>query len=169
MFSWAFLDWATQQGIGHDHVELYGLDHSPAMINLARMVRDKLAKRIDIYPDIHYCHEVDALLRQLTDNHRPDTGYIITFGHVLAQAHTPDAIQNFRRIIAHAHGLIDPRSNCVLMAVDAKTYAPQFTKGWSLLLNALESAGISYQQHEVPKTPINNGDRAKLALLYPAQ
>ena len=41
-FSWAFLDWVTEQGVGLDRVDLYGLDHSWATIQLAKMISDKL-------------------------------------------------------------------------------------------------------------------------------
>ena len=83
LFSWVLLDWFTKHGVGHDQVNLYGFDHSQAMIKLAGMVRDELAQNMVDYPDLHYFCDIEALLDQLADNRFENRDYIITFGHVL--------------------------------------------------------------------------------------
>ena len=167
LFSWTFLDWASEQGVGRDHLELYGYDHSMAMIRLAQIVRNKLMRDIPDYPELRYSDDVDSLLAQLTANHRKDTGYTITFGHVLVQAHAPRDIQNYTRIISHICELVNDRNNCILVAVDARAAGDEFLEAWNLLLASLESNGISSKQLDVQHTPINDGNRAKLAELLP--
>ncbi len=169
LFSWAFLDWATYQGLGFDRVDLYGLDHCPAMINLAREVRNRLMQDIANYPHLHYAHDVDVFLQSVEENHRTVTDYTITFGHVLVQAHAPHNIQDFARVIAHVYGLMDDESNCVLMAVDARRQAGAFAGGWDSLLNSLGRVGVHYEQATVPATRINDHNCAKVARLYLAR
>lgn len=65
VFSWAFLDWATRRNIGNDRIELYGLDHCKAMLELARMLKDEISPNIPDYPDLHYYSDIDDLLRAL--------------------------------------------------------------------------------------------------------
>ena len=167
LFSWTFLDWASEQGIEHDRLELYGYDHSREMIRLAKMVRNKLAGNIPEYPELRYSDNVDSLLAQLTENHREGTGYTITFGHVLVQAHAPHDIQNYTRIISHICELVDDRNDCVLVAVDARSAQDQFLEAWNLLFGRLEGIGISGRRLDVQCTPINDGNRAKIAVLIP--
>ena len=168
LFSWVFLDWAMEGNVGLDHVELYGFDHCQAMIKLAEMVRTRLTEKIQNYPALHYYDDVDTLLRELEDNHHEGSNYIITCGHVLAQAHNPSAINNFTRIIVRVRELVDDQSKCVLMAVDAKNWSTAFATGWDLLLSSLDRNRIRYDQQEVRVTAINDDKRAKRALLYPA-
>ena len=163
VFSWAFLDWATSRGIGYNRVDLYGMDRCQAMIDLAREMEDKLAQRISNYPDSHYSHDADILMRQLTTHHRKDTDYTITFGHVLVQSHSPEDIQTFTRIISHIIELMDQQSKCVLVAVDATGQSGAFTVALDLLRADLEKAGIQLGN------TINAGASARLIQLYPSQ
>ena len=119
LFSLVFLDWATEKGVEYDRLDLYGLDHCPAMLQLAQETRNRLLQYVPNYPALHYGGDVDALCNQLRENHREGTDYTITLGHVLVQAHTPDVIQNFTRVISHIVALIGPGRNCALVAVDA--------------------------------------------------
>ena len=169
VFSWTFLDWATEIGVGRDHVDLYGFDHSPAMIKLSGMVRDELSQSIANYPTLHYFDDLDALLGELDDNHCQGMNYIITFGHVLAQAytHTRDDINDFARIIIRIRKLMDARSKCDLIAVDAKSAWIAFGEGWNSLLISLERANIRYEEHRVRIGSINYGNSAKHVSLYP--
>ena len=161
LFSWVFLDWVTRNRIEHDRVDLCGFDHSSAMLKLAGVIRDKLTQSIGDYPDTHYHYDTDALLEQLSYGHRGDMDYIITFGHVLVQAHTPDAIASFTRIIRHVVELMRNQSKCHLVAVDAVFEPIAFEMGWESLLSSLEQAGIGNQLHI-------NGENAKYASLYRA-
>ncbi len=111
------LDWAAENGIAFDRLDLYGLDHCQAMIDVAEMARIKLAKIIINYPTMNYCNDVDLLLPKITKNHQYGTDYLVTFGYVLIQANTPQNIHEFARVIAHIARL--PDSRCQLMAVDA--------------------------------------------------
>ena len=165
LFSWAFLDWAKEQRLGYDHVDLYGLDHNQEMIRLARMVRDRLAQGITDYPDLHYYNDVDALLLNLTENHQANTDYTITFGHVLVQANTPYNMQIFAQIIAYIINLMNPESNCALWAIDARGRSAEFTTAWSSLLNNLSQTDVHYKEHNFPVTAINDSTSAKVAFL----
>ena len=168
LFSWAFLDWANEEGIEPDRVDLYGLDHSPAMLCLAQEVRSRLTPTVPDYPKLHYCHDPEALLQELTENHHESTDYTITLGHVLVQAHATCDINKFTQVIVHISELMDGQSNCALVAVDARGRPMEFAKGWDLLLNSLERVGIRNQQCQVQTTHINDGESAKFAWLYPA-
>ena len=169
LFSWVFLDWAAAKRLDRGNVELYGLDHCPAMIRLAREIRARLVPRIPNYPELRYCDNATALLQSLTENHRRDTDYTITFGHVLAQAHTPDSIDAFTRVIVHILKLIDAQSSCMVLAVDARNADIPFAEGWSSLLKSLDNASIGFEQDEVRKTPINDSRCARIASLYLAK
>ena len=163
VFSWAFVDWATEKGIGYDRVGLYGFDHSQAMIQLAGTVRDKLTQHISRYPELRYSHDIDALLYELKGNHRKRMDYTITFGHVLAQAHTPSNIQRFVQIIVYIRNkLMDAKSECHLAAVDSHSGYIAFAEGWDSLLENLERAGIKSDP------PIMISNSARLTRIYPA-
>ena len=168
LFSWVLLDWATENSVGHSRVNLYGFDHCLAMMQLAGMVRDELGQNMAGYPDLDYYNDIDILLDQLSDNRCGNTDYIITFGHVLVQAHTPDAIDSFTQIILRIRDLMDEQSTCSLIAVDADNEPVQFADGWDLLLESLKRNRICYDRQDVPVTAINNSKRAKWALLYSA-
>ena len=168
LFSWAFCDWATDHDVDPNYVALFGLDHSQSMIRLAYEVRDKLKQNIPSYPESHYCHKPEALLQELAENHHKRTDYTITFGHVLAQSHTDTDIDEFTDVIVHIRELTDPKSNCTLLAVDARQWSSEFVEGWNSLLKSLEDAGISYEQASVTTTPINDNNGAKLAWLNSA-
>lgn len=144
VFSWAFLDWAEDQGINYDHLALYGYDHSQAMIQLAGEIRNRIVQHIPNYPALQYSSNVDAFLRQLTENLHGDISCIITLGHVLVQAQALEAIQIFTRIIQHLMNL--PNSAFVLIAVDAWGEQGAFTQGWNLLLCNLAQYGIKHDR-----------------------
>ena len=168
MFSWAFLDWAAESDVTYDRIDLYGLDHSPQMINLAHLVRGGLVQHIDDYPVLRYTHDVDTLLQELYVHYRGDTDYTITFGHVLVQAQTPDAILDFTRVISQVLRSIDYQSNCMLMAVDARRQPTAFARGWDALLNSLARVGVAHELGTVPFTAVNDPGCAKIARLFPA-
>ncbi len=165
LFSWVFLDWATSKRVPFDRVELYGLDHSTAMISLAQKLRTRLIQYVPNYPELHYCYELESLLDELTENHRKGTDYTITFGHVLVQAHNPHDMDTFTQIITHIQNLMDTQSNCVMMAVDAGNWPLTFAEGWSVLLSSLEGANIWIEETPVKETAINDSTRSKIATL----
>ena len=163
VFSWAFLDWATTNGVGYDRVRLYGQDRCEAMVELAQEIRDRLAQNINDYPDLYYSSDVEVLLRQLTEHHREGTDYTITFGHVLVQSHTSEDIQTFTRVISYIIELMDQQSNCVLIAVDANGQSGIFTVALDLLRADVRQAGI-----QLGRT-INPGASVNLTKLVPPQ
>ena len=161
LLSWVLLDWLSKNDVGHNQIDLYGFDHSQAMIKLAGMVRDGLTRDIVDYPDLHYFYDIDALLNQLVDNRCENTDYIITVGHVLVQAQSSCAIKCFTRIVRHVVGLMGTQSKCSLVAVDAVLQSAPFEAGWNSLVGSLRRARIGHRIHI-------NGDSAKSAFLYPA-
>ena len=165
LFSWAFLDWARGQNLGYDRVELYGIDHSHEMVRLAEMVRERLAESVPDYPKLNYCTDTDILTNVLTNNRQARKDYTITLGHVLVQANNPHNIQSFARIITHIVNLMNPESNCALWAVDARGRSAEFELGWKSLLGSLMGEGVHYKEHNIPKTPINDSNCAKVAFL----
>lgn len=168
LFAWVLLDWARDSNLAYDRIDLYGLDHSPEMINLAYLMRARLTPVIIDYPTLHYTNNVEILLRELTAHHQVPADYIITFGHVLAQAHTNDAILIFARVIVHIIlELIDDQSNCAMVAVDAQRWSNEFASGWNALLTRLTWFGIRHQEITINPTSINDGNRAKIARLFP--
>lgn len=171
LFSWAFLDWAKENGLTCDRIDLYGLDHSPEMVNLAQQVRAKLIPVIPDYPILRYAHDAEILVSELKAHHRESTDYIVTFGHVLVQAHSPRDIGNFVEVIFETQTLGVPGTHpkCALLAVDASTgnWSAELAEGWDLLLNDLAEVGIGHRIISVPTTQINDNNRAKIALLHP--
>ena len=165
LFSWVFLDWAARRGVGRDRLDLYGFDHSPAMLQLALEARQRLLQYVPDYPALHCSDNVDSLCGQLTKNHRENTEYIITLGHVLVQAHTPDAIQSFTQVIAHVLRLIEPGRNCAVIAVDADGERDAFAEGWTALLGSLAAVNIHHEEIPIASTAINDNGRAKRAWL----
>ena len=166
-FGWAFLDWARESGFSGDNVDLYGLDHSPAMLDLAEHMWVGLLDYIPECPGLHYTANTDVLLTKLNDHHRPNTNYTMTFGYALIQAHThtPGAILNFTRTIKRIVELKDAESLCSLVAVDSRRNPVPFASAWDALLNSLRSAGIQPQQRQVRETHINSSTDAKIARL----
>lgn len=163
LFSWVFLDWATAKGVEYDRLDLYGYDHSPAMLELARECRKRLLLHAPDYPPLHYESEVAALCTKLKENRQDGTNYVITFGHVLAQAHSPEAIKSFTKILIEVLKL---NGICILMAVDADQARAAFAKGWDALMNSLDSVtdlNIQHKNFSIQKTAINDDGRAKVA------
>lgn len=166
LFSWVFLDWVRENNLAYENYEnvvLYGLDHSPEMVRLAQQMRAGLMTNIPNYPELRYTHRVDELLQLLTEHHRPDTDYTVTFGHVLVQA--PGAISEFARVIAHIVQLLDEQSSCAVLAVDARGESSQLAQRWIGLLDRLSRLGIQHQQVAVQFTLINNSSDAKIVRL----
>lgn len=162
LFSWVFLDWAKEHSLAYDHIDLYGLDHSPAMIQLAQRMRVELMTKIANYPHLHYSSNIATVLQELTRQHQQATDYTVTFGHVLVQA-PDDAISGFARVIAHILELLDDQSSCSVLAVDARSAGIRFGQSWELLVNNLAGLGIQSKQETVRQTPINDSNRAKIA------
>ena len=154
LFSWVFLDWATENGIDHNHIDLFGLDHCPAMMDLASIIRMKLMQTIPMpnYPSLNYGYDADDFRRRIHFAWRPDTDYIITFGHVLVQSYTqdPSIIQDFVKIIDFIMRFKSLGSRCELIAVDATTGTRPhiFTAGWESLLNNLEQYDIHHRSND---------------------
>ena len=119
LFSWAFLDWATERGLEFDQLGLYGLDRCRAMLNVAEMARAKLSRLIANYPNLRYHLNADELLQQLTEDHLEGSYYFVTFGYVLIQVweNTPQSIGDFAKAISHIVRL--PGSRCSVLEVDA--------------------------------------------------
>ncbi len=141
LFSWTFLDWATQNRVKHNRIDLYGYDHSPQMIRLATGIREKLIQVIPSYPNLRYTHSFESLLSLLTSRNT-DTDYIVTFGHVLAQSNVPSDIQIFAKIIHHIMKVKTPRSTCELIATDAVNWNSHFNASWNALLEELRKHNV---------------------------
>ena len=167
LFSWVLLDWAREHNLPLNRVSLHGLDRSSMMIYLAHFMRDGLIAHIANYPELHYETNLQMLLPELTAHHQNSTGYVITFGHVLAQAQSRDAILDFVQVILHILELLDAQSNCVVMAVDAQRWSAEFASSWNTLLDRLTWFGIGHQEIAVNQSPINDVNRAKIAWLSP--
>ena len=165
LFSWVFLDWASLHGMSNSHVDLYGLDHCPAMLQLALTARQRLLKYVPDYPKMRCSDSTNGLLNLLTENHTENTEYTITLGHVLVQDHGPRAIENFTRVIEHVMGLNRPGRNCSLVAVDAAGEPEAFAEGWTALLASLSTFDVECEDIPFPSTQINDSQRAKLAWL----
>ena len=166
LFSWAFLDWMTMTDVEFTRVNLFGYDYSNAMIRLAQEIGNRLRRLISDYPTLHYFSDITHLLDGLEENHQSGMDYIITFGHVLAQAHNPDAIGNFTKVIVHILKMMDNKSDCIVAAVDARNSSIEFGAGWDLLRKSVESQGIQYEPLSVRATPINDHRCARAALIY---
>ena len=167
LFSWVFLDLARRH-VGLDRVDLYGLDHNQAMIRFAHDIRSRLLQDIPDYPELHYSCDSELLMGKLIDNYRRGTDYTITLGHVLVQAQAPGDIDTFTQVIAHILDLMDARSNCLMVAVDALHRSHEFAEGWNALLESLASANIRIEEVSRRGTAINEGSRPKIATLHPA-
>ena len=144
LFSWVFLDWAVEKGFGYDRIDLYGYDHSSAMIDLATECKYRLTQTIPNYPSLHYDHNIEDFLRRIKMAWRPDTDYIISFGHVLAQSYiwTRSSIKDFARIAGLIMQIKSLKAACEIIAVDAKGWAHDFGQGWNLLLRHLTAHRI---------------------------
>lgn len=162
LFSWVFLDWAKENNLAYDRIDLYGLDHSPAMIQLAQQMRVELMTHIADYPQLHYSNNINTMLQELTRHHQPATDYTVTFGHVLVQA-PHGAIPGFARVIVHILELLDDQSSCAMLAVDARRAGIQFGQKWELLVNQLAGLGIQSKLETARRTIINNSNDAKIA------
>lgn len=170
LFSWAFLDWAMDNRVPLDRVDLYGMDHSPAMLELAELVRSGLTRHIPDYPELRYVHSIESLRDQLGSP--TDTDYILTFGHSLAQIthHFPSDVSRYAQFIAHVRKTVDSQARCVLIAADARNQRAKtnLSLGWNQLLSSLRAAGIQYEHEplEWSGPQINDSDCVKLAKLY---
>ena len=151
MFSWALLDWARENGLAYDHIDLYGLDHSSQMLRLAHQMRQGLSRNIANYPALRYNHDSNSLMEVISENHQVGMRYVVTFGHVLVQtSQDRNAVLNFTRVIGHVVGLLAGQDGCHVVAVDThsrRRRGPgQFANAWNSLLRALTAAGIQHQQ-----------------------
>ena len=136
------------------------------MIRLAVEIRDRLTENMSNYPKLHYHHDPDALLEELTEHYQEGTDYTITFGHILAQSHSKSDIAEFTQIIHHIREMMDSQSHCALIAVDARGWSSDFARGWNSLLNSLYDIGVRNEECPVPETPINDSKRAKFAWIH---
>ena len=127
-------------------------------------MRDGLKPTVPDYPELNYTHHVATLLQHLTDQHADGTIYIVTLGHVLAQAHDVNDVERFTRIIAHIVGM-GASGRTALVAVDAKGWSGTFGAGWSAVHARLTAVGISQKPFSIRRTEINDENRAKIAIL----
>ena len=135
----------TEHGIANSLVSLYGYDHCREMIRLSYVLRGRISESIADYPELYYFEDVKSLANRLelsSKNTSRTINHTITFGHVLAQAHSPEAIQAYTKIISTIVDLMDPRSTCLIGAVDAIGHFFEFSTGWNLLIESLTSCGM---------------------------
>ena len=171
LFAWAFLDWARDCNLPFHLIDLYGLDHNPMMVYLAHEMKRYLTPTVIDYPNALYTHNIYTFQQVLQEEHRMDRDYIITFGHVLAQVvetQNPNGILPFVDVIRYIRNLTGDQSNCILIAVDAQNWVERLAQGWTGLLRELATLDIGHQEIAVNATPINDGNRAKIARLLPA-
>lgn len=156
LFSWVFLDWAIENGVGYDRIKLYGYDHNSEMIHLAVEVRNRLMEIIPNYPSLHYDYDIDTFRRRLLMTHHPDTDYIVTFGYVLAQTYiwSRSSIEDFARVIGTISELRSDEPICELIAVDStgRQHRNDSIASWKLLLDYLR------EQHNLDAWQNNQGD-----------
>ena len=168
LFSWAYLDWATAKGIKYKHIRLFGLDHNPASLRLAKQIRKRLSSAISDYPKLRYYRQSESLIRNLEKLHLGDSDYVITFGHVLEQAHGSEEIQQFSVVIRSVLDLVEPGCRCTLVVVDA--FAGQRRKdleqGWSRLRENLNKMGIRSSELNMPYSSLNPSGSRRLASLH---
>lgn len=145
LFSWAFLDWATENDIAHKHVRLFGYDHNLASLRLARRIRTRVKNDIPSYPKLRYNSNVGKLLSRLEEDRPKNSDYVITFGFVLVQAQSKEEIELFAKIISHVARLVGPRGSCSVVAVDAISRGTELDHGWSSLLRSLGESGVSHK------------------------
>ena len=148
LFSWVLLDWATDNSIELDRIDLYGYDHCPAMISLAERIRDKIWVHIPEYPSLHYYSAPGELSQRFSEDHQEAADCIITMGYVLVQAHSVHEIQIFTQIIDNVVKHLDSLGlvNFILIAVDSIRQRDEFNIGWRLLMKELEQVGILHSQ-----------------------
>ncbi len=168
LFSWAFLDWASAKGIELRRVRLFGLDHNRPSIRLAKRIRKSLTKTVAAYPKLHYFDKVEDLLSELRDRRRKNSDYVITFGHVLVQAQSPDEIRRFASVIKRVLGIIETGSSCTLIAVDARTRYEEFRLGWLGLRDRLIQVGIGLAARlRITWRVLDTGEVRRRQLLLP--
>lgn len=159
LFSWAFLDWATENGIEYERIKLYGYDHNSEMIHLAAEVRERLMQTIPDYPGLHYDYDLDTFRHRLLMTHNPNTHYIVTFGYVLAQTFvgSRSSIEDFARIIGVIFGLPSSVSMCEMLSVDATGRQNQrnSVEGWNLLLENLQQQYNIFNWEYTPGNPMH--------------
>ena len=148
LFSWVFLDWATENDIDHRHVRLFGYDHNVASLKLARSIKARLKSSIPRYPKLRYTSNVDKLLGQLEEYQPENSDFVITFGFVLVQAQSREEIELFAKIISHVASLVGPKGSCSVVAVDAIYRSAGLNHGWGSLLRSLGEAGVGYEERK---------------------
>ncbi len=154
LFSWVFLDWALENGYGYDFVDLYGYDNSQAMVGLATEFRYRLTRAMSGYPNIHYDDDIDNFMWRLKMAWRPNTHYIISFGHILGKSYKErrSTIIGFAHIVDAIMRIKNLRPQCIVVAVDAKELIHDFTDGWNLLLTYLANRYTVRHTSTHPKT-----------------
>ena len=155
LFSWAFLDCMREIEFQYNNVNLYGYDHSEAMINLAQMIRTNLMEHIPDFPSMSYHNQIDNLLDSMSEGHTGNMAYVVTLGHVLANNHDADSINDFSKIISH---IVESNGWTLLISTDASNYHQQFNEGWLKLLNNLDG--------RIRRRTVRISRDAKCVLLY---
>ena len=167
LFSWAFLDWATANGLEHKRTRLFGLDHNQASLRLAKQIRKRLRSAVSDYPNLHYYRRSKKLTRSLRENHLKGSDYVITFGHVLEQAHDPEEIEQFSDVISSVLDVLEPGCNCTVIVVDAfeGQRRKDLERGWSRLRDNLDSIGIDVSEWSFRYSSLNPSGSRRLASL----
>lgn len=132
LFTWAVRDAFRDK---RSEVEFYGYDHSSEMIRLAGEIWHQLGESVSV----SWHDNKDELLSEALAGTPAGGPALVTFGHVLAQAHDQqEAMQHFAQIIFHLSA-----AGCLIIAVDAHGEPQRFRRGCDSLEKALSAGGMS--------------------------
>ena len=155
-FSWALLDWATDQNIPYENISLFGLDRCKAMVELATQIRQGLIEcGFGNYPELHYFAGVQELLEKLKQIEGP-TDWIITFGLSLTQAYSQEEqgnVAEFAGVIEQIQQL-ENTGSIVLVASDSQRDNNNYNAAWIALLQQLHQDGTTrFARLRYPRLP----------------
>ena len=155
-FSWALLDWATDQNIPYENISLFGLDRCKAMVELATQIRQGLIEcGFGNYPELHYFAGVQELLEKLKQIEGP-TDWIITFGLSLTQAYSQEEqgnVAEFAGVIEQIQQL-ENTGSIVLVASDSQRDNNNYNAAWIALLQQLNQDGTTrFARLRYPRLP----------------
>ena len=171
LFSWVFLDGAVAQNVSLERVRLFGLDRNRASLALAKRIREKLLAKVPSYPKLNYYRKPEILSRELRKRQIKGSDYVITFGHVLVQSHSPKEIQQFSEIIETVVEILERGCSCTLVAVDARREEErrQLSQGWDLLLSRLGNLDLRIKHVTFGWNDAHfvGPDDRKMTILYP--
>lgn len=134
LFTWVVRDYF--RNIPQVDVELYGYDHAPKMVKLARLIWEYMEECV--YYSVH--DRIDDLFSTSMPGGPRPSAVLVTLGHVLVQtANDESAMRDFASIIATFARLAD----CRMVAVDALSgrWPTDFQRACGQLRAALEKLG----------------------------